>query len=36
VVDRALDSLRGEYQVDGAGPLAPADAYDSDPVAADL
>jgi hypothetical protein len=35
VVDRDLDALRVEYQIDGFGPLAPGDAYDIDPVAAD-
>ena len=34
-VDRDLDALRAEYQIDASGPLAPTDAYDVDPVAAD-
>jgi hypothetical protein len=34
VVDRDLDSLRAEHQIDGAGPLSATDAYDADPVAA--
>jgi hypothetical protein len=35
VVDRDLDSLRAEYQIDGPGPLAAAGAYDTDPVGTD-
>jgi hypothetical protein len=34
-VDRDLDALRAEYQIDATGPLAPTDAYDVDPVAVD-
>jgi hypothetical protein len=35
VVDRDLEAVRAEYQIDGSGPLARADAYDTDPLAAD-
>jgi hypothetical protein len=35
IVDRDLDALRAEYQIDGSGSLGPADAYDTDPVPAD-
>jgi hypothetical protein len=35
IVDRDLDALRAEYQIDGTGSLAAADAYDSDPAPAD-
>jgi hypothetical protein len=34
-VDRDLEAVRAEYQIDGSGPLARADAYDTDPLAAD-
>ena len=34
-VDRDLEAMRAEYQIDATGPLAPVDAYDVDPVAAD-
>jgi hypothetical protein len=34
VFDRDLAAVRAEYQVDGHGPLAATDAYDTDPVAA--
>ncbi len=35
MVDRDLEALRTEYQIDDGAPLAPGDAYDVDPVTAE-